>query len=1095
MYISTIQRVTFSDCSVTSAASMNAGGALFVQYSKLDMQRMAFEDCSLFPAFTPIEEASSRAGGALYLLGGVLKLSNATFTRCTALPTTLYLPDCAQSYDPTSGFCSEGQGGSISVELSQVEIRDVVVTEGRACSGGFLSLNGDDGEVQFWDVYSTDMEAWSGGVYAFRSANVVQINSNRFNNSAARSNGGAITASGTLQVELYQTTVSNVSCTPPTIGGACDGGMMWATSQRYFAFLPSLSTFVDISAAGAGAIFYTHVQSVTPAALYFTLPLSKIDLKSNSFLEGSLPPPFAQYGPKQASSAVALTSSMSFLVIYPGQVLDSQLPILALTARDAYGQAMTMDRSLVVRVTSNPIDSSTAAAEHAALVTFAGTTLQSVQAATGAAHFSTGDLRVSAPPGNYTLRFSVVSLTDLFVDVELSVVDSCPAGLFYSVALRSCVSCPSALVVYNATKNACEQCPAGWQRSAPLAVNATGGPLNDGILCEVCPLGSVSTSGSSCAPCPPNTYQPTVLAACVQCSEIAGLQCAGDGLASVESGYFALSVHDGAGGSLIETFQCPDGYCSAAKVQVATVSTTDSASLAASAPALSASAVNSYAQCAYPRLSSPSNLLCGECEEGYRPWGNRCSRCDSVDGGLLFGLIVLSLVLLGWLIRSSLGSPSAGHAVVVLYFVQTAMLELGSLNTLLAWLNVVLLSPNSVGRCVAPLSPYQQTQAQILMPVALWIELMIIAMVHSLAFRRWGKVAASEGAVGSHASLLARLRAAALRFVSLFSVDLYISATLSLLLFSYTQVAVACVSYLRCVRVGSESVVFSQPSMRCESDEYAQTRALVIFALVTYVAGMPVGIAAFLWRRSDSVREAHSALVAQVQGPRVVSASVTSDSSEAEINNAAPAPSLSAPPSVSAPASASANRFLLRYAPLFAMYSSSAWFWQVIVLVRRTVFVVISVMLLPTPRRRFVAFALSTIVSLLLQLSASPFRESNFNRAEAASHWLLIVLSITLTLEDPPFSSGVNAFVFILVVPPLCLYALWAAGSTIVSVKLDRDRVYAAKEREQMELEAAIDAGLTRNPSIAHADALGVEMLPTSASARDAADSSDQARL
>ena len=1141
VYIRSTQRVGFIDCTFTSNTATYLGGSVQAKFSNLDLEGQSrahaqpgdspqqadradsnprpqfllshhghvfapsllcagvtFTDCGLVEAVVPLP-GQTRSGGAIHFVGGILALTHVAFTNCYAIPPTTHLASCAASHDEASGFSPNGSGAAIAMQLSGLTSSNVTVSQGRACSGGFLSVDGAGAEdlVDLLHTRVTGMEAWSGAVLAIRGASLVSVVELFVSDSVARSNGGAIVFSATAQVSLAASTFANVSCTPLTSGGSCDGGALWMTSPRQFASLTTGTSFADVRAEGAGAVSFQSVSSVTADALATILPFE--DLSSpdagNSFIQTASLPPFFQYGPIRASSVVNLTTLIPSLQIYPGQLLDASLPSVAIVTVDAFGQACTMDRSLVVAIEAIGAGSES--------VSFVGTVLQKVQAETGAANFSSGDLRINAPPGDYTLRFSVISLPDLTVDVALTAIDSCPAGLFYSVGLRSCISCPSDLVVFNATLNGCEQCLAGWQRSAPSVANATGGPLNDGVFCEVCPLGSVSTSGSRCAPCPPNTYQPTPFSACVQCSDLAGLQCGGDGLASVESGYFALSVPDGRGGSLIETFQCPDGFCSAAKVQraVAEAAVTEGLGVA---PASASSAINAYDQCAFPRLASPSNLLCGECVEGYRPWGNRCSRCDSVDGGMLFGLIVLSLVLLAWLIRSALGSPSAGHAVVVLYFVQTVILEVGSLNSLLAWLNVVLLSPNSVGRCVAPLSPYQQTQAQILMPVALWVELCIIALVHFLAFKRWGALASREASVNSSASLAVCVRASAVQFISRFSLDLYVSASLSLLLFSYTQVAVACVTYLRCVDVGGVTVVFSQPAMRCESEEYAKTKVLVVIALVTYIAGLPVGIAAFLWRRSDAIREAHSALAAQQQEDRarITSAPVSSESSDGEVNaftSVAPvsASSPSSAPSAFTLASASSSRFLLRYAPLFAMYSSSAWFWQVIVLIRRTAFVVISVTLLPTPRRRFVAFALSTLFSLLLQLFVEPFRVGAFNRAEAASHSLLIMMSISLGLEDPPFSNGINAFIFLLVIPPLCLYALWAAGSKLIGAKLDRDRVYAAKEREQLELEANSDAGLTRNPSIAHpraAAAFGVEMLSSSVPS-DTACSSAQAQL
>ena len=848
------------------------------------------------------------------------------------------------------------------------------------------------------------VKAYSGGLVAASASVPVELFGIEETAAvSAEQVGGAFLFSSCPFVRMAGNRLSDISVS------SGDGGLIQFNAFRRPIFEFASNTLSSVSAErGAGAIVF--IQSAPNAFL----PLDPIDDPAfgNVYVNQTLNGPPSLYGPLMATGVSALRASQSTVSATAGALLSTPATPLRITALDAYQQSITQDRNLVVQI-AGPVE-------------FRGTTLRRIEAVDGSALFS--DLRVIAEPGAYTLTFSIVTAPQVSIALNLTVTGDCPSASFYSSSDRSCITCGSDVLVYNATANTCQRCPAGWQR---VAANDTSGALHDGVSCSICPLGQVSSAGGLCAPCGPNTYQPTPLSECVQCSSVDGLSCVGDGLAQVQSGYFALAVGSGRQ-QRIQTYQCPETFCSAAEVQVATASGNSSA-------LASASAVNSFSQCAFPRLASPTNLLCGECAESYRPWGNKCAQCDSVDGGLLFGLGVLSLALLGWLIRSSLGSPSAGHAVVVLYFAQTAMLELGSLNSLLSWLNIVLLSPNSVGRCVAPLSPYQQVQAQILMPVALWIELMVIAFIHFLAFRQWGAV--WQSAVDANASLGSRLHAFALRFISQFSIDVYISATLSLLLFTYTQVAVACVSYLRCVDVGGESVVFSQPAMRCGSEEYARTKVLVVIALSVYVSGLPVCIAAFLWRRSASVREAHSALVELNREARVAVVSASAATSAPSSSDAVPS------------ATGTASRFLRRYAPLFAMYSSSAWFWQVFVLCRRTVFVTVSVLLLPTPRHRFLAFALSTLGSLLLQLFFRPFRVPFYNHAETASHLLLLILSMTLAAQDFPYSRGVDAFIFLLVIPPLALYILYSAGHTIRQARGDTDRLREVTLRAQLEKE------------------------------------------
>ena len=888
---------------------------------------------------------------------------------------------------------------------------------------------------------------------------------------------GAIVLSGCLDVEISQSSFINVRCTPlPGDPASCDGGqviaqlralssfaravligsmcsvlagLIWTTSPRqrlvltifgnYFSdWAVSLSD--DTNPGGAGGILFTQLDSsiVTPAALAAG-PLMLTQLNGtldepNTFVTTNATARVAMFGPLQASTAVSLETSVPRLVIHPGQAFFTLTEPVLIYALDAYRQRMTQNRALVVRVQCVPADAdaSPTARDAAALVYFSGSTLQEVLYSTGAGHFS--DLRVFAAPGRYWLLFTLVSGIGNQTHIQLDVSADCPPAQFYDPLVLSCVPCPSDVLVYNSASNSCQKCPAGWQR---VAANDTSGPLFDGISCQLCPLGQVSTEGGACDACGPNTYQPVLSGECIPCSDIDGLACS-NGLAQVQSDFFAMTIGSG-NQQRIATFQCPEGFCSPAAVQVVTLG--------------NSSAVNSFTQCAFPRLASPSNLLCGECADGYRVWGNKCSECDAINVALVLLLFVMSIFLLCWLINSSMGSPSAGHAEVVLYFVQTAMLELGSINNLLAWLNVVLFSPNAVGQCVAPLTPYQQTQAQILMPLALEIELIVIASIHFIAYKRWGTLAVQQSAVDANTPLGTRLQISMLAFISQFSIDIYISASFSLLLFAYTQVAVACVSYLRCVKVGEESVVFSQPSMRCESQEYWGTFVLVIFALVLYIGGLPVGLALFLWKRFDMVREAHGVLAAETHALRAVGTAPAWPSRGGSGSRFSRRSTLR----LAAGSSPLAEQFLRRYAPLFAMYSSSAWFWQVLVLARRTVFVAVSVTLLPIPRRRFLAFALSTLVSLLLQMYFHPFRIRFFNRAELASQTLLTILAMTLTAEDPPYSTGMNAFVFLLVVPPIALYVLYATTTILCTARELRAKAMADALRAQEEKEQKLE--------------------------------------
>jgi len=160
-----------------------------------------------------------------------------------------------------------------------------------------------------------------------------------------------------------------------------------------------------------------------------------------------------------------------------------------------------------------------------------------------------------------------------------------------------------------------------------------------------------------------------------------------------------------------------------------------------------------------------------------------------------------------------------------------------------------------------------------------------------------------------------------------------------------------------------------------------------------------------------------------------------------------------------------ARHFLVRYSPLFSMYSKRAWFWQVFVLARRTAFVAISVTLVRTPELRFLAYSLAHLASMLLQLYFEPFSVSFFNRAELVSHVLLVVLSMMLTAVQPPYSRGLQAGLFVLVVPPVLIYAIVAGTSKLRDVRSSQRAEKEEALRRQEQVEADLYAAELCQPS------------------------------
>lgn len=574
----------------------------------------------------------------------------------------------------------------------------------------------------------------------------------------------------------------------------------------------------------------------------------------------------------------------------------------------------------------------------------------------------------------------------------------CLAGEYQSaVGSSSCFACDSRLTS-NASAAACStpSCDPGKQFNSHAA------------SCVACPLGQSSSggAGAECATCSVNTYTPVAGSACISCAlpGMEGLTCT-NGLASVKSGWWAIREQDAASGMMLyQTFPCAVGYCPGSPLQLA-----DSNSSAAA-----------IAYCDYPRLNSDTNLMCGACEDGYIPWGDACLPCRGVNGGLVFGALVLSFVLVLFLLRS--GGSAAGPVVVLLFFLQTAALEVGSVSRWIVWLRVFNLGTESTSACIADWSPEQQTLFSILVPVFLLVELAAIALIH-FGLSRWIQAQPrvedadqrSRGASRSRLYLLVTSRTAEFAWSS------YVGGAVSILLFCYTQVCNACLQFLYCVHVGPSLVVFSAPTVDCRSSSYRAYLVFVILAVVVFVVGLPLGALMLLMRNRAWLAPA--------------ARSSAADGSE--------------------PASA-LHQWRRCWGPLYLMYESRAWFWQPLVLVRRAAFVLTAVLLAQSPGVRFMLFLLLNFGSLQLHALVRPFSDPLINTAETTSYVLLVCVSALLTGLLPPYSTAVQILVFLLIVPP-------AVGWTAFTLRREWTEITAARKikKQRAHSQAAVELAQT----------------------------------
>ena len=98
-----------------------------------------------------------------------------------------------------------------------------------------------------------------------------------------------------------------------------------------------------------------------------------------------------------------------------------------------------------------------------------------------------------------------------------------------------------------------------------------------------------------------------------------------------------------------------------------------------------------------------------------------------------------------------------------------------------------------------------------------------------------------------------------------------------------------------------------------------------------------------------------------------------------------------------------------------------------VVLLRRTILIVLDVSLVLQPRWRYTSFVLLSLVLFAMHLLLAPFRTRRDNQIEAMSLLHLVFVSALLTSESPPFTTGMEVVVSIIVLVPAITFLLYFA--------------------------------------------------------------------
>ncbi len=192
---------------------------------------------------------------------------------------------------------------------------------------------------------------------------------------------------------------------------------------------------------------------------------------------------------------------------------------------------------------------------------------------------------------------------------------------------------------------------------------------------------------------------------------------------------------------------------------------------------------------------------------------------------------------------------------------------------------------------------------------------------------------------------------------------------------------------------------FQEPTIDCHSSKYKRYLVLVGFAMVLVVVGLPLAIAVMLWLKRAAIQ--HSADAAAMAAPvSVETGSVVKTA---------------------------ADTFVGRFGILWQAYRPKSWFFEVIVLARRTLLVFLVTFVPVTGGWRYPALVLTLCGLLLSHLALQPFAVALDNRAEAVSLLILMLIAVVLSPErGGPVPLGSQVVVLML------LFGAFGAGLVLM---------------------------------------------------------------
>jgi hypothetical protein len=462
-----------------------------------------------------------------------------------------------------------------------------------------------------------------------------------------------------------------------------------------------------------------------------------------------------------------------------------------------------------------------------------------------------------------------------------------------------------------------------------------------------------------------------------------------------------------------------------------------------------------------------NNPLCAHCIDGYTDMGGVCTECTQSNGGFVFLviLVIFVMAIVNLVLNSSEGDGTIG---IVLYFLQTGMFMMGPFTRWLQWTNLFTFDPEaaSSGVCIIPLSPVQQFHFKMLFPVIYLGASLVLMVVHKLiAWYRQGSPIVNGQA---DQYFLVKSYFLVVRVVSTFNsrtFNTYCRGLCAIYLFGFTQITSVAIAYVHCVDISDgKSVVFSSPTIDCDSDEFKFYLPLVIVALLIVMLS-PFAMFWWLYRHRiviyrsvmnfDPARLSkdpqgeldphgepsllrHLRQYSCCAGERIDCGGANGQQQSLPILDR------DHPDSV----------WVQRYGVMFDAYKPFHFGWGCWILFRRFLFVIVDAAFLSMPRAKTVAFAYLNILSLCLQIWQRPFRDKRTksknwtvladyvlsdNMLEVTSLLVLCLLSTFIAAYQSPYETNEEVIIFLLIGFPFLLMSVDIGVVKINAFMMEKD--------------------------------------------------------